>query len=567
MLSINSITYKNFLSSGDIPLTIDLSSNQITAIIGKNGTGKTSLIEAIYYALYGKSYRKVPLSNLVNSINKKNMLVELNLTVNNKNYLIRRGYKPKIFEIYQNNELIDQNKDYQEYLEKYIIKCNPKTFTQVVMLGSVSFTPFMELDAKSRRELIEDLLDLNIFSIMNSILKEKISSNKINIINNNADIKSKESSIESAIKAQNTIHTLYKDEIHKLKIENDNFKLDNLEIEDLLNELELNINKIDYDNDKLIKFNTHLTNLINSISNNNYKISELSKEIDFYNHVDTCSKCKQNIDIEFKTNIISTNTENINVIKNENLDIDKRIAIGKEKILLILQNKKEYDDLKNKLNNYKTKINNNNYNITKNLNKIKELNNLLSTETVFDFVTLNNELEFLKIEKNDLEQEKLLLDKSVNLLKDGGIKSLIIKKYIPTINSLINKYLELFDFYIKFELNENFEEKILSRHKDDFSYQSFSQGEKSRINLAILFAFRDIAKIRNTSNINLLIFDEVFESALDTDGVDFLMKILNTFDNNTNMFIITHNDSLKESEYFEKTIELIKVNNFTKIKN
>jgi len=561
MLILNKVRYKNFTSIGNEFIEVNLIENKLTAIIGKNGSGKTTAAVAIFFALYGKSMRNTTLANLVNSITNKNLLVELELTTGGKDYLIRRGYKPKIFEIYENGELKDQSKDYQDYLEKNVIKITPKTFTQVVMLGAANFIPFMELDAKSRRDLIEDLLDLNIFSLMNGILKEKITANKSDVININNKINNAEMKLSTAKSADKEIQKVYTDVIldRNNKITSLNSELEKNQID--LDTLQTELNNISYDNVLLVKYEKGISQLTAEISNKNRELNSIKSENDFYIHTDSCSKCKQTIDINYKNQILKDNNELITKIKFDVSILENRIETGQLKYNEMKLIKDSYDIKKYEVSKKESDIEYIKRSIKNIKFEISEYENKGKNKTTFDFKSLEADIENAKLDRDDILSFKKVLDNSSELLKDGGIKALIIKKYIPILNELINSYLDKLDFFVKFELDENFNESIKSRYRDDFTIDSFSEGEKARINLAILFAFRDIARVRNTANINLLFLDEVFSGALDYSAIENLMNILTNDKNGANIFVVTHDESFQDK--FKNIIMFEKKNNFT----
>lgn len=567
MIIFKTVKYKNLLSSGNIFTEIDLTSNKTTLIVGENGSGKSSLLDALTFVLFNKPFRKINKSQLLNSITNKNLVVELDFEINKTNYRLVRGIKPSIFEIYKNNQLINQSadsKDYQEMLEKQILKINYKSFCQVVVLGSATFLPFMQLSSPQRREIIENLLDLQIFSIMNTLLKDKITSNKDLI----KDCENSKNLLEQKITLSQEYlkkidNNIQKNENNKkILIEEIDLKLSSIEND--YNQTQDKIKKIKKKisgEDEYSKKYSEMQKLKNKIENN---IDRIDEEINFFNDNDNCPTCKQNIENIFKEKSVEEKQKQISQLKEGLNKIDKSIKKVSEKLIEISSHKNSYNELLLHLNVLK----NENSSLLKNKELIcKQFDEIDINESIEEnkkIIEYKNDLEKIESKYYELLEERNVLNASSILLKDGGIKTQIIKKYVPIINKSINKYLSMFNFYVKFELDEEFNEKIKSRHRDEFSYSSFSEGEKMKINLAILFTWRDIAKIRNSINTNLLIMDEVFDSSLDSNSTEDFMKILSDQDNKTNIVVISHKTE-QLNDKFENIIRFKKIKNFSKV--
>jgi DNA repair exonuclease SbcCD ATPase subunit len=568
MINFKTIRYKNILSTGNTFTEIRLDKNPTTLIIGSNGSGKSTFLDAISFALFGKPFRRINKPQLLNSINNKNMLIEVEFMVGTKEYLIRRGIKPNIFEIWQDGTLLNQDaasKDYQEVLEKTILKLNHKSFCQIIILGSSTFVPFMQLPQGQRREIIEDLLDIQIFSRMNTILKDKILQNRNDI----QEVKYQLELIKEKILVhKNLINKLRKnndDQIKELKV-----KIDQAEekingymalIEAKQNE-ETELRNSIQDNDAVSKKRNTILDLIRSLTD---KSRKLNNEIQFYHNNDNCPTCKQGIDHEFKDETLNQK------IKSRD-ETDDAITQLNEQLVVVDTRVSEINNVLNEISAIQRKISEYNGHISSGLQFIKdskdELERLMLKKT--DSPQELEELESLKNEyiEKEKHREELLIQKEVLdvasvLLKDGGIKARIIKQYIPVINKLINKYLSIMELPISFELDENFNETLKSRFRDTFSYDSFSEGEKQRIDLAILFTWRAIAKMRNSSNSNLLVMDEIFDSSIDVGGVEQLTTIIQSISGDSNVFIISHKESMIDK--FTNIIKFEKHKDFSRI--
>ena len=555
------------LSTGNYFTEIKLNNHTNTLIVGQNGSGKSTMLDALCFALFGKAFRSITKPSLLNSINEKDCIVEVQFDIGNKEYKVIRGIKPNVFEIYQDGVLVNQDaaaRDYQEYLEKFILKLNYKSFTQIVILGSASFTPFMQLSASDRRSIIEDLLDIQIFSTMNSLAKERTSKNKENLL-------LKKNEIELLTQRYN----LKNEHINKLNQDND------AKIKEYEEELELNKvqSEILQNEIKTLEWkNTRLNNIVLQMPEIEAKIKQIRKievqiegkitkianDRHFYEHNDNCSTCKQTIPAEFKDKEFDDLTAK-----------EKEFTDALEDLKIKL-NEKEFK--LNKIKTFQTKMHNFQVEIaTKNasINAIRlyvaRLKGLISDLSVTEKEDADlNELTIIKTQiKTAQEELKELLDEksyyevATNLLKDSGIKTKIIKQYLPIINKMVNKYLASLDFFVNFNLDESFKETIKSRHRDDFSYHNFSEGEKQRIDMALMLTWRAIAKLKNSSSTNLLILDEVFDSSLDTTGTEELMKILHSLDD-VNLFVISHKGDILQDK-FANTIRFEKVKNFSRI--
>ena len=567
MILFDKLRYKNFLSTGNVFTEIVLNSHSSTLVIGENGQGKSTMIDALCFALYGTAYRNVNKPQLVNTITRKNMLVEVEFSIGSINYMVRRGTEYDVFEIYQNGELINQLasvKEYQNLLETQILKMNKKSFCQVVILGTAGYIPFMQLSAYDRREIIEDMLDIQIFTKMNNLLKAKITTNKDDIKDIEHQIALLEQKIELVQKNEKMIKQNTDDLIQdqKDKIAATFLAIEELykDIEDLNNNIDANKHHVElYDkvDDQLIK----MTNMEREIHN---KYKPINKELSFFTEHDHCPVCTQTIDTEFKNNKIKDNTKKLETLKTG-------IDIASKKNVELSAKKSELKKNVDQLNQWKFAIKDHEKQIITYQGWIKDfeksIEKLEQTAPVIDTMeleTLNNKLSDVNKTKYNLLESKRMYDIAAVLLKDSGIKTKITKQYIPVINKLINKYLAALDFFVNFELNEQFKEKIKSRFRDEFSYASFSEGERMRIDLALLFTWRSVAKLRNSASTNLLIMDEVFDSSLDVAGTDDFMKLLKEITSDTHMFVISHKGDILMDK-FQNVIRFEKVGNFSRI--
>jgi DNA repair exonuclease SbcCD ATPase subunit len=569
MIKFEKVRWKNILSTGNVFTEIDLCRSTNTLIIGSNGAGKSTILDALCFGLFGKPFRKINKPNLLNSINQSHGVVEVQFTIGKKSYKVIRGIKPNVFEIYCNNELLNQDsrsKDYQEQLEKLILKLNFKSFTQVVILGSASFVPFMQLSPADRRAIIEDLLDIQIFSSMNSILKEKTSTLKETTTKNKYSIDLTEEKIE-----------LQKQNIEEYKKYNDfEIKKKEEEISESEKEIETcekDIVNLQSDIETLLKTIEDKTPTEKKISKLNQLESKMDdnikknrKDILFYEQNDNCPTCKQGIGEEFRNDQISeiekkidTQQKGLEQIKEEIVKLDNRMKDIQKINSEIYKNNNEIiqnNSTIKSLNEFIKKLKNQISDLSNKKNNLEDDNSKLKK--------LKEELEALISEQQELTIEKQYYEYASTLLKDNGIKTKIIKQYLPIMNKLINKYLTAMDFFVNFNINENFEETIKSRHRDEFSYDNFSEGEKMRIDLALLFTWRQIAKLKNSTNTNLLILDEVFDSSLDSVGTEEFLKLMGEMGSETNIFVISHKgDQLFDK--FRSVIRFQKKNNFSEV--
>lgn len=569
MIIFEKVRWKNFLSTGNWFTEIDLKRSPNTLIIGSNGSGKSTILDALTFGLFGKPFRKINKPQLPNSINEKECVVEIEFTIGKKAYKIIRSIKPNVFEIYIDGKLLNQDaaaKDYQEVLEKNILKLNFKSFTQIVILGSASFTPFMQLSAADRRGIIEDLLDIQIFSSMNSLVKEKMSEIKDKSVQLKYDLDLTAEKIE--LQKQNIEeHKKHNDaEIEKKKQEiiTSQTQIGHLQIDIELIQKHINVltSKI-LNKDSIEAKRTKLSNLENQLSNN---LRKLDKEVQFYEDNHDCPTCKQTITQEWKEKQILEKQVKKGDISVALEDIEKKIEEANQKVNAILEVTKHINEHNSEVIKHNASITAINKYVAKLNAEIAELStkkdNLEDENTKLK--ELREQLASLVKKQKELADEKQYYEFAGTLLKDTGIKTKIIKQYLPIMNKLINKYLTAMDSFINFNLNENFEETIKSRHRDDFSYHNFSEGEKMRIDLAILFTWRQIAKLKNSVNTNLLILDEVFDSSLDTVGTDEFLKLMYDVGQDTNVFVISHKgDQLFDK--FRSVIRFEKKNNFSRI--
>ena len=559
MITFESVEWKNFLSTGNSANKILLNKSTTTLIIGKNGEGKSTILDALCFSLFGKPFRNINKGQLINSINGKNCLVEVKFNVNSKNYKVIRGIKPNKFEIWCDDVLVNQDaaaKDYQKVLEQQILKLNYKTFTQVVILGSASFVPFMQLSSGQRREVIEDILDIRIFSTMNQLLKEKASDTKSEILRIENEIANAKTKVEAQNAIIKTISDARSDTLRSIE---EKIAAGTQEVERTQREVDVLIGEIGNLKSKIEgkdKVQSDLKKAEAIRSKLHAKIETCEHHKEFFDSHDVCPSCSQTIPEQHKHTIIS--------------DLNAKVADQNSKVA-------ELEAVLGTLNERLSNINGI-------LEEITEKNIQLSTKNSAIAVTnkqiaaLEREIEAHKTDTSNIDEEKAKLKQLAEdamgkikaktalqehrnleevanlLLKDTGIKTAIIREYLPVMNKLINKYLNAMDAYIHFELDENFNEIVKSRHRDEFTYASFSEGEKMRIDLAILFTWRQIAKMKNSVNTNLLLLDEIFDSSLDTAGTDYFLNLMNQLGENTNIFVISH----KGDQLFDKFRSVIK---------
>jgi len=568
MILFKTVKYKNFLSSGNSFTEIDLNKAKSTLVVGQNGAGKSTMLDAISFALFGRPHRNINKNQLVNSINQKACVVEIEFSIGSSAFRIVRGIKPVIFEIWKNGTMINQSshaKEYQKILEQNILKLNHKSFHQVVVLGSSSFIPFMQLAAGHRREVIEDLLDINVFSKMNQILRDKQSVLKDQL---------KELSYQIDI-TKNKIDTQQKyiTDIQKLTQENrKEYETRILDSQNSINELQTENNKLSLGLDDSINqtekalssLHDRRQSLLLSSQDTKTKASEVGKRAKFFEENESCPVCDQNISDDHKSHILED-------LKSEAKTYKSALRkIGEEGQGIETQVRETSDSLK-LLRSKLSELSQNNVQITSLQKQIKEYQTYLDKNVSADLESAQRDLQSLNDDRNNLLENKFELSENISynavmseMLKDTGIKTKIIKQYLPVINKLVNQYLQVLDFFVHFDLDESFQETIRSRHRDEFTYDSFSEGEKQRIDLALLFTWRQIAKMKNSVATNLLILDETFDSSLDHEGVDNLLKILHTLSDDTNIFVISHKGEILDGKFNAK-IEFKKEKNFSKI--
>ena len=569
MITFEKIRFKNFLSYGNNFTEIDLNKHQDTLVIGENGAGKSTFLDALSYALYMKPFRKVNNPQLVNSINKKHLFVEVEFKVGGNHYKVCRGHAPRKFEVYQNGELLNQEahtKDYQKILEQQILKMNYKSFTQIVVLGSRNFVPFMQLSTADRRTVIEDLLDIQIFSVMAGILKDKLSVNTKDL-----------SQIEYEVNLINEKKQVQQEYIDKVNQDKEEVIL---KLQNQINEKTVEVEMLVQEQESLLEQATLLAEQadpLESVSNKiqqfltlesqiETKLTKLKKQLSFYEDNDFCETCGQEIEHDFKQEQIEASNSSISETKSGLKQLEQEISKSSQRVNNLREIKQQATDLSQAASNKGSTA-----------AAIEEIIESLQTELEDIQIEagedgkakerleeLNKNLEEINIRKTDLRRKSSIYNTAQILLKDTGIKSRIIKQYVPVINKLINKYLAAMEFFVDFNLDEDFKETIRSRHRDDFVYSSFSEGEKMRIDLALLFTWRAIAKLKNSASTNILIMDEIFDSSLDSQGTDEFLKIIKELTSDTNIVIISHKtDQLLDK--FSNVIKFEKHKNFSRI--
>jgi len=571
MIHFEKLRYKNFLSTGNNFTEIDFEKAPTTLVVGQNGAGKSTMLDAISFGLFGKPHRKISKMQLVNSVNQKGTVVEVEFRIGKKQFKIVRTIKPNKFEVWIDGNMANQNShvtDYQAMLEKNILKLNHKSFHQIVVLGSSSFIPFMQLSSQQRRGVIEDLLDINMFSIMNQLLKEKISILREKITQNENDINLVDSKINAQKKYLRDIASVNA----QFRKEKEDMIVSTQEDIRVLNDKNIELTKqVDRSLQPAIDMQGSVIKIKEkfeeTVANINAQFKVVKKEHKFFSENDECPTCSQEIDLKLKREKIKTTKKRLDDLK---VGLDKS-GIERENYNKSIQ---LFQDTIDDCARYNSEISGNTKTIDK-LNKvIDSLKNEIDSkiESSGDLSDANADLEEYRKEKEKHQDEKYKLNEqfsyhqvSGELLRDTGIKSKIIKQYLPVINKLTNQYLQTLDFFVHFDLDESFVETIRSRHRDAFTYDSFSEGEKQRIDLSLLFTWRQIAKMKNSVATNLLVLDETFDSSLDMEGVDNLMKILYTLQEDTKVFVISHKGELEDS-IFDRKIEFVKDKNFSKIK-
>jgi DNA repair exonuclease SbcCD ATPase subunit len=566
MIIFKTLRWKNLLSTGNHFTELKLNSNANTLVVGTNGSGKSTMLDALCFALFGKPFRNVNKPNLLNSINGKDCVVEVEFDIGSKEYKIVRGIKPNIFEIYQDGVLINQDasvRDYQDYLERFIVKLNYKSFTQIVILGSASFTPFMQLSASDRRAIIEDLLDIQIFSTMNGLVRERLSVNKENTIIKKSDIELIKQRYELKKEHQNKLNEdkdakvkEYESEIQSCRetIRTLCGEIDNLEREkETLAEI---CSKIP-ENEKKITAFKKVESKIES------KISQVGTDRDFYEHNADCPTCRQAITLESKERHLGDLLSKDQELASGLIELQAKITEHETLLASLRSDEQKLHAVRIELATKQTGKTGLEAAIAKLEKQIADLNTTEESADANELELLSEQITITEKELRDLIEEKSYHDTAASLLRDSGIKTKIIKQYLPIINKLVNKYLASLDFFVNFNLDESFKETIKSRHRDDFSYHNFSEGEKQRIDMALMLTWRAVAKLKNSSNTNLLILDEVFDSSLDTTGTEELMKILHGLEG-VNLFVISHKGDILQDKFIN-TIKFEKVKNFSRI--
>jgi DNA repair exonuclease SbcCD ATPase subunit len=568
MIVFRYVRWKNLLSTGNYFTEIKLDNNQNTLVVGENGSGKSTMLDALCFGLFGKAFRNINKPSLLNSINGKDCVIEIEFDTNNKSYKVVRGIKPNVFEIYQNGELLNQDaaaRDYQEILEKTILKLNYKSFTQIVILGSASFVPFMQLSASDRRAIIEDLLDIQIFSTMNGILREKLSGNKDSTTSKKYDIDLSQQKFELQEKYIKELKQNNDDRVteYDKEVRSNQSVIQTLhdETANLITEVATHQASVEEKTSVENKLKT-ITKLESQIEST---VSKYRKDISFFQHNDDCPTCRQTIAIGFKETEIANLSTKAAECEHGLSELEKKLLTEQNKLNSINEVQKKIQALQIKIATNNTSINETNKYITKLQKQIEELKQLkvVSEKEQQDLKELKDSLSQLQEELKVLIQDKTYYEVASGLLKDTGIKTKIIKQYLPIINKLVNKYLASLDFFVNFNLDESFKETIKSRHRDEFTYNNFSEGEKQRIDMALMLTWRAVAKLKNSSNTNLLILDEVFDSSLDTTGTEELMKILHMLDG-VNLFVISHKGDILQDK-FSNVIKFAKEKNFSRI--
>ncbi len=569
MIKFKLVRWKNFLSTGAQFTEVKLDRSPTTLIVGENGAGKSTILDAICFSLFGKAFRNINKPQLVNSINEKHLVVEIEFDIGRKEYKIVRGVKPTIFEIYCNGELLNQDaaaRDYQKYLEETILKLNYKSFTQIVILGSASFTPFMQLPASHRREVIEDILDIQIFSVMNVILKTKLSTIRdvIRDIDNKIEVGKQKVQLQQNYIKQLEQEQQKRNEDVQLQIHQATQQIQQLsETSEQLSKTLQELKESVADEQSSSAKRTELGGLLKSLST---RIKNAKDQILFYEEHDNCPTCTQTLTGELKESAIVKHTHKVEEISDAINTLNERIEALEARLDEISVIKSRMAEVQSDMVTVNTTIiSNQNY-----IKKLQEESARVSNEAA-SIETAKAELKSMAKEvvqnsenKSKFKEDSYYLEAAATLLKDTGIKTKVIRQYLPVINKLVNKYLTAMDFFVSFELDEAFNETIKSRHRDDFSYASFSEGEKQRIDLALIFTWRTIAKMKNSASTNLLLLDEVFDSSLDSNGTEFVMNLLNTLGEDTSVFVISH----KGDQLFDKFRSLIrfeKVQNFSRM--
>ena len=567
MILFKKLRWKNFLSTGNIFTEIDLNKHNTTLIVGENGAGKSTMLDALTFALFGKPFRSIKKGQLINTITQKGMRVEVEFDIGVNRYKIVRGLKPVTFEVYQNDEMLNQSaemRDYQEHLERNILKLNFKSFCQVVVLGSASFVPFMQLPGGQRREVIEDLLDLQIFTTMNSLLKDKVANNNeaLDQIANDQKVVTEKIKLvkEHLLEKQNNNEKIVAEKVNVIEDTKDKIDAMAVKLTDVMNKA-MELNKKTVKKDEVTKLIQKMTKYRHQIE---AKVALINQDVEFFKNHDHCPTCTQVIDEDLKTQKLEHKETELNEINNNLELLTKKFDEAQTELDEIMQHSATISQLTLEKVQIESQISSLNKYVKQLEREINHINQLQEADEDSKMEDLEAEMDVVAERYNEAMDEKLIYTAASMLLKDGGIKSRIIKQYVPVINKLISKYLSAMDFFVQFELDEEFNETIKSRFRDEFSYASFSEGEKMRINLAILFTWRSVAKLRNSVSTNLLIMDEVMDSSLDANGTEEFLKILHNLTQDTNTFIISHKtDQLYDK--FANVIRFEKKQNFSKV--
>ena len=567
MITFNTVRWKNFLSTGNNFTEIQLDRSETTLIVGENGAGKSTILDALCFGLYGKPFRVINKPQLVNSINTGATIVEVEFTIGTRKWKVIRGIKPNKFEIYCDDQMVNQDansRDYQKYLEQSVLRLNYRSFTQVVILGSSTFVPFMQLKAQHRREVVEDILDIRIFSLMNMILKQKI-----------RDLGEKVKDLDYEIRLQSEKISMQENHIEDLKTNKDEIISKR---KDLLSESTKTIEERQASYELLQKEIAELTESIldsKKVDSKKGKLKELAvgvagkhkrivDEMQFFTDNEHCPTCDQDIVEEHRKTMVTSREESL-------VEVEEGIAKLKEELSSVEDRVKEINEISDKIRDKQissAELHSSVSELQRQVNDLKAEIDSFESGSVSDadldkLAGLKTDADKLAKRKTELKEETHYLEAAKDMLQDSGIKTKIIKQYLPIMNQLINKYLASMEFYVNFNLDESFNETIKSRYRDDFTYSSFSEGEKMRIDLALLFTWRAIAKMKNSTNTNLLILDEIFDSSLDNTGTDEFLKILNTL-GNENVFVISHKGDVL-ADKFRHSIRFEKVNNFSRI--
>ena len=568
MIRFKTIRWKNFLSTGNQWTELNFEKNDTTLIIGTNGAGKSTVLDALTFSLFNKPFRKINKPQLINSTNEKDCRVEIDFEVGTREFKVVRGIKPAIFEIWADGKMMNQDAaaaDQQKYLENNILKLNYKSFTQIVILGSAGFTPFMQLSAQNRREVIEDLLDIRIFSSMNSIIKDKIRQNREDV----KLLSLKKDNLSDKVDMQkgfiDHLESEANQEIIKKTLKVDELKLNITQIEDhtktltsVENRQRSKMEELSFDKTKIKK----LGGLRGKITQ---KVSTLTKELEFFESNTVCPTCTQSIEDEFRLNKIADAQSKETELTQGLTDLEKAIKEEEERETQWIALSKEVSQLSHDISQNNTRISGIQQQIGDLGNEIQTITSQLQNRNSEHekLTSLQEQLNTVYDELVKKKEDNQYKDFVYSLLRDGGVKSKIIKKYLPLINKQVNKYLQMMDFYINFTLDEEFNEKVQSPIHEDFSYASFSEGEKMRIDLALLFTWREVAAFKNSTNTNLLIMDEVFDSSLDGFGTYEFLKIIRYVIKGANTFIISHKDGLQDK--FDNVIQFEKVKGFSRM--